>query len=232
MRLEAQANGPFEYTTFRPSENLFVLDLSGVSAGDPAGVRVVASDLMKSYRVSILRAGKKPVVRVEILLSQGVEPQLERTDAQDLTSVGFAQRRCGLRRQSCTVTGRRPVSAAVRSRSEAKAPERPTTSIATGQPGAEWGSNRRQCSRLRTSDLSRDPLQNPDRLVLDFAGFALEDLGEAYCQQSRSRARNSPGSVHAGSFADGDRSARAGALQHQHSGKHGDGFVRGGRSDR
>ena len=28
-----------------------MLDLSGVSAGDPAGARVVASDLVKSYRV-------------------------------------------------------------------------------------------------------------------------------------------------------------------------------------
>ena len=48
VTLEAQANGPFEYTTYRPSESLFVLDLSGVSSADPAGARVVASDLVKS----------------------------------------------------------------------------------------------------------------------------------------------------------------------------------------
>ena len=34
VSLEAEANGPFEYTTYRPSESLYVLDLSGVSAGD------------------------------------------------------------------------------------------------------------------------------------------------------------------------------------------------------
>ena len=56
-RLEAQANGPFEYTTYRPSESLYVLDLSGVSAADPAGARVVASDLVKSYRVTTYSAG-------------------------------------------------------------------------------------------------------------------------------------------------------------------------------
>ena len=50
VTLEAQANAPFEYTTYRPSESLYVLDLSGVSAADPAGARVVASDLVKSYR--------------------------------------------------------------------------------------------------------------------------------------------------------------------------------------
>ena len=59
VRLELQANGPFEYTTFRPSANLYVLDLTGVSAGDPAGVRVVSSDLIKSYRVVILHVRAK-----------------------------------------------------------------------------------------------------------------------------------------------------------------------------
>src|ERR1700735_1278391 len=85
VRLEAQANAPFEYTTYRPSESLYVLDLSGVSAADPAGARMVASDLVKSYRTLTYTAGKKPVVRLEILLSQGVEPRLERKDAQELT---------------------------------------------------------------------------------------------------------------------------------------------------
>jgi len=84
VTLEAEANGPFEYTTYRPSESLFVLDLTGVSSADPAGARVVASDLVKSYRMLTYTAGAKPVVRVEILLSQGVEPRLERRDSQEL----------------------------------------------------------------------------------------------------------------------------------------------------
>ena len=32
VRLEAEANAPFEYTTYRPSESLYVLDLSGVAS--------------------------------------------------------------------------------------------------------------------------------------------------------------------------------------------------------
>src|SRR3984957_8174187 len=80
VRLQADANATFEYTTYRPSASLYVLDLTGVSAGDPAGARVVASDLVKSYRMLTYSAGAKPVVRVEILLSQGVEPRLERRD--------------------------------------------------------------------------------------------------------------------------------------------------------
>jgi len=30
VRLQAEANAPFEYTTYRPSDSLYVLDLSGV----------------------------------------------------------------------------------------------------------------------------------------------------------------------------------------------------------
>ena len=56
VRLEAVASGPFEYTTYRPSESLYVLDLSGVASVDPAGARVVPSDLVKSYRLVIRRA--------------------------------------------------------------------------------------------------------------------------------------------------------------------------------
>ena len=53
VTLEARANGPFEYTTYRPSESLYVLDLSGVSAADPAGARMVASDLVSILTTNI-----------------------------------------------------------------------------------------------------------------------------------------------------------------------------------
>ena len=32
VQLELEANGPFEYTTYRPSASLYVIDLSGVAA--------------------------------------------------------------------------------------------------------------------------------------------------------------------------------------------------------
>ncbi len=85
VSLEAQANGPFEYTTYRPSESLYVLDLSGVSAGDSSGARVIPSELVKSYRLTTYSAGQKPVVRLEILLRPGVEPRLQRNDKNELT---------------------------------------------------------------------------------------------------------------------------------------------------
>ncbi len=87
VSLEAQANAPFEFATYRPSKSLYVVDMTGVSSGDPAGARVVASELIKSYRVLSYSAGEKPVVRLEILLSAGAEPRVERKDAQDLALV-------------------------------------------------------------------------------------------------------------------------------------------------
>src|SRR5271156_6834436 len=85
VTLDAQANGPFEYTTYRPSESLYVLDLSGVSAGDTSGARVVPSELVKSYRLTTYSAGQKPVVRLEILLRPGITPRLARNGNQELT---------------------------------------------------------------------------------------------------------------------------------------------------
>ena len=87
VKLELQASGPFEYTTFRASDSLYVLDLSGVSAEDAAGVRVVASELIKSYRVSAYTSGSVPVVRIEVLLEKGLEPRLQRVDANDVVLV-------------------------------------------------------------------------------------------------------------------------------------------------
>jgi len=87
VRLEAAANAPFEYTTYRPTATLYVVDFEGVAAGDEAGARVVASDLVKSYRVVSYASGKKPMVRVELLVAKSAEPKVERKDSQDLALV-------------------------------------------------------------------------------------------------------------------------------------------------
>src|SRR3984885_12207861 len=63
VRLQADANAPFEYPTYRPRARLYVLALTGVSAGVPVGARVVPSDLVKSYRLITYASGAKPVVR-------------------------------------------------------------------------------------------------------------------------------------------------------------------------
>ncbi|HKS80233.1 MAG TPA: type IV pilus secretin PilQ [Candidatus Acidoferrales bacterium] len=166
VRLEAQANGPFEYTTYRPSASLFVLDLSGVASADPAGARVVPSELVKSYRELTYQSGQKPVVRVEVLLADGIEPQVERKDAQDLVMVvsradSMASEAATLKpaaAHTTEVSAAAPVLAAIRE---------VTLANANGQTEvAVKGSSPLAYHALR--------LRNPDRLVLDFSGSQLK----------------------------------------------------------
>jgi type IV pilus assembly protein PilQ len=172
VTLEAQANGPFEYTSYRPSESLYVLDLSGVSAADPAGARVVASDLVKSYRMLTYAAGKKPVVRLEILLSQGVEPRLERKDSQELTLVVS---RTGDSAAKAKITGPAPTLTPIAVKtSENKAPG--TTFEAIREVKLSQNGDLTDVNVAGTGKLTYHAirLQNPDRLVLDFTGAHLK----------------------------------------------------------
>src|SRR5271170_6519748 len=171
VRLQAEANAPFEYTTYRPSESLYVLDLSGVSAGDPAGARVVASDLVKSYRVISYASGSKPVVRLEILLAQGVEPRLERQGKEDLTLLVSRSA------NAASAAAAKPVTAmATLVPASAKASDLVATAhesirqVHLTQNGAAT-----EVSISGSGPLSYHSihLQNPDRLVLDFAGSHL-----------------------------------------------------------
>ena len=171
VTLEAQANGPFEYTTYRPSESLFVLDLTGVSSADPAGARVVASDLVKSYRMLTYSAGAKPVVRLEILLSQGVEPRLERRDSQELMLLVS---RTDEGAPKATVTGPAPSIQPIAAKSSEIKTSGSTTE-AIRQVKLEQNGELTDVNVIGTGKLNYHAmkLQNPDRLVLDFAGAHL-----------------------------------------------------------
>ncbi len=171
VRLQADANAPFEYTTYRPSASLYVLDMSGVTAGDPAGARVVASDLVKSYRVITYAAGAKPVVRLEILLAQGLEPKLERQGTQDLTLV-VARAATG----SSAIYAQPSAAKATLVAASAKAADLALTNhFAIRQVHLAQNGNATEVSISGSGPLSYHSihLQNPDRLVLDFAGSHL-----------------------------------------------------------
>jgi type IV pilus assembly protein PilQ len=170
VELEAEANAPFEYTTYRPSESLYVLDLSGVSAADAAGARVVPSDLVKSYRVTNYSAGAKPVVRVEILMAQGVAPRLERKDAQDLTfSVSrTADAAVGAPEPSPVLV---PASAKT---AEANTPGATFESIRQVHLTQNGDQTEVSISGSGPLNYQATHLHNPDRVVLDFAGSHLK----------------------------------------------------------
>jgi type IV pilus assembly protein PilQ len=181
VTLDAQANGPFEYTTYRPSESLYVLDLSGVSAGDSSGARVVPSELVKSYRLTSYSAGAKPVVRLEILLRPGIQPRLERNGNHELTLFVSANGNADGSATPVAITTApaaksapaeiKPIAA---KSSDAKAPASDIQNIEQvnlAQVGAQTEVNVVGNAKL-TYHVSR--LQNPDRIVLDFSGAHLK----------------------------------------------------------
>jgi type IV pilus assembly protein PilQ len=189
VSLEAQSTGAFDYTTYRPSESLYVLDLSGVSAGDSAGAKVVPSEFVKSYRVTSYSAGQKPVVRVEILLRPGVEPRLQRTDNHELMLLVSANGNADASAKPVAITtapapqGVAPQAhtaapAAVKTASTRTAPAASATTgyeaikqVSLAQNGDKTEVNITGSAKL---DYKVTRLSNPDRIVLDFTGAHLK----------------------------------------------------------
>ncbi len=176
VRLDAQASGPFEYTTYRPNASLYVLDLSGVSAADAAGARVVSSDLVKGYRIVSYSVGAKPAVRLEVLLAQGAAPKLDRKGADEISLV--VTRDGGI---SPAAGANAAASGTAVSKMTAASDTRPSRAVVDAiryvnlaeKDGATevsiTGSGPLSCHTLR--------LRNPDRLVLDFSGAHLATSG-------------------------------------------------------
>ena len=172
VSLHAEANAPFEYTTYRPSASLYVLDLSGVSAGDAAGARVVPSDLVKSYRITSYSSGAKPVVRVEILMAQGVDPRLERKDPEDLTLLVS---RASAGPASVTTPAKSPAMAPVVAKAADMTQENGVSpSIRQIHLTQDGGRTEVNISGSGALTYHAMRLHNPDRLVLDFANARLK----------------------------------------------------------
>ena len=202
VRLQAEANAPFEYTTYRPSDSLYVLDLSGVSAGDPAGARVVASDLVKSYRVityvcrreagrparDLAGPGSRATARAPgqgrpdpVCLARRLEPRRPARCRFQRKRLWYPRLRRSL---TCNLAAHQAI------RQVHLAQNGTTTEVSISGSGP-----------LTYHSIH---LQNPDRLVLDFAGSHLTTTEKADRQQSRSGAGNPAGTVHAGGLARGD----------------------------
>jgi len=173
VQLVAQANGPFDYTAYRPTENLYVLDLTGVSAADPAGARVVPSELVKSYRVLSFAAGEKPMARVEVLLSEGVEPRVERSDSQDLTLL--VTRAAGATATVVPASSRPAPAAAIETAkvSSGQASGLAPDTIQSVRLAENEGRTLVTISGSGALRYQTLRLRNPDRIVLDFAASRL-----------------------------------------------------------
>jgi type IV pilus secretin PilQ/predicted competence protein len=168
-RLEAQANGAFEYSAYQPSGRLYVLDMSGVSAADPAGVKELNSGLIQSYRVLSYSTGDTPNVRLEVLMSPGSSVKVERPDSQDVALVVSEAGDGNLIQPTASF---RPASDSVAHRANSGNCLIQTVNL-TGTSGAAEvtiaGSPPLTYHAMR--------LHNPERLVLDFAGSHLSTYG-------------------------------------------------------
>lgn len=182
VRIEAKASAPFDFTTYRPNENLFVVDMAGVVPGETGLARVLKSDIVSSYRVLAYRGGDKSMVRLEVLLHTPVEPQIERL-APDHIALVFAMP--GAAQIAPVKLAQPPVP----SKAEGPAkPEQPVQTAATNTPATAIenvvirsaekfaevlieGNGHLACEVTR--------LSNPDRVVLDFAGVSALHAGKA-----------------------------------------------------
>jgi type IV pilus assembly protein PilQ len=188
VSLEAQSTGAFDYTTYRPSESLYVLDLTGVSAGDSAGAKIVPSEFVKSYRVTSYSAGQKPVVRVEILLRPGVEPRLQRADNHELMLLVSANGNADASAKPVAITTA-PAPQGVAPKAQAAAPAAVKTAstktapaaVATGYEAIKQVSLAQNGDKTEVNitgsaklDYKVTRLSNPDRIVLDFTGAHLK----------------------------------------------------------
>jgi type IV pilus assembly protein PilQ len=159
VRFEASGSGPFEYTTYRPTERLFVVDVTGVAPGTSSGARVLDSELVSSYRVLQYRSGERAIVRLEILLRAAAEPKVER--AGNILQVTFSGAVASANKPGA------PISVSAPARAKALPAATLIHAVAVGREGSQTSVEIKGNGRLSYETLR---LENPDRLVLDFAG--------------------------------------------------------------
>lgn len=179
VSLVAQANGPFQYTTYRPSDSLYVVDLTGVSSGDAAGARIVDSTLVKGYRLLTYESGQKPVVRLEVLLANGIEPRLDRQGDSELTLVVDKPSATGAHVQPASVSPAHPAAAASLKTISASALSKQaagTASIENVSLNENGGATEVQVEGSGPLVYRTLRLRNPDRLVVDFSGTHLKGI--------------------------------------------------------
>jgi type IV pilus secretin PilQ/predicted competence protein len=168
VRFEATGNGPFEYTTHRPTERLFVVDFSGTAPGVANGARVLDSEIVSSYRVLQYRSGDRAIVRLEVLMRSPAEPKVEKAGPSGLL-ITFAAADSSARASEPVVS--RPAQVAMKSAPAIAATLIQAVQVNRGQGGASV--QIRGNGQLRYETLR---LNNPDRLVLDFAGTRLSGV--------------------------------------------------------
>jgi len=85
VRLTLHASGPFDYTTFRSGDTLYIVEISGVVLDGSGSPRVLNSGVVSSFRLLPYRSMGRSMVRLEVLLRRPVGPRVERPNSSELT---------------------------------------------------------------------------------------------------------------------------------------------------
>jgi type IV pilus assembly protein PilQ len=176
VRLDAKATAPFDFTTYRPSENLFIVDFAGVVPGEPSLARVLKSDIVSSYRLLQYRGGERSMVRLEVLLRTPLEPRVERIAPDHVALIFGSEGPAAQLAPAKLAQPSKPVPAPANN---------PATSIEQVQVRraervtqvAIEGNGRLACEVMR--------LDNPDRVVLDFSGVSALRAAKAIASDLR-----------------------------------------------
>ena len=175
VRLEFHASGPFDYTTLRSSDTLYIVEMSGVVLDGSGSPRVLNSEVVSSYRLLPYRSMGRSMVRLEVLMRKPVGPRVERAGSNELT-VSFDEPG-----SSASAAHLQP---AVMNTSKT------TSSEAAGSPSSHSGEVRgARIERVTLARANEDVvirveasgavnynvlrLNKPDRLVLDFEGATI-----------------------------------------------------------
>jgi type IV pilus assembly protein PilQ len=171
VRLDAKASGPFAYTIHHPSPDLYIINLSGVSASATDAAQVLGTDLVRSYRLEQYRSGSKTDSQLEILVGTDAAPNVIRQGPDELLIVvskkdvlsALARRQQAPRVVDAALRTSPPISvssnsSAIQEISVAKDGDAPEVLV------------------LGTGPMSHQDLRlsKPDRLVLDFAGARMK----------------------------------------------------------
>jgi type IV pilus assembly protein PilQ len=171
VRLEAHASAPFEYSTYRSSDTLYVVEMTGVALEGSGAPRVLNSEVVSGYRLLPYRAMGRSAVRLEVLLRRPVGPRVERASANELT-VAFDTAEpaaAPAHLQSAVLTSSKPVSVAP----SPSAPHTGETAGARIERVTLARANEQVIVRVEaTGKLNYQVLRlnKPERLVLDCQG--------------------------------------------------------------
>ena len=161
VRIEATATAAFEYRVARPSANLLIVDLPGVTTAESATARVLSSDVVSSYRVVPQEVNGQSGVRLEVILRAPAEPHFERIGANQLAVIFDGNQ------PQAEVSTPNPVEIQQTRQAVGTLAIR---DVQVGQVGAQTNVNIEGTGHL---EFQATRLSNPERVVLDFVGVRL-----------------------------------------------------------